>query len=75
MLVVKVEAWKHGDPKQVSPLGVVLIRNDGHVVDGDPDFCFYEITLQGVPRRTGFVKHYRRRGWQVLVRKAIQEVL
>lgn len=78
MLVVKVELWPGGDASQAEPLGLVLIANTGPVGDEDPDHCNYQVQVQDArsTRLTGRrITHWRRRGWKVLVRKAVEAAL
>lgn len=74
MLVVKVEVWPNGDAERAYPLGVMAVRNSGHVKD-TKDLCQYEVEMQekGVARRA-HLTHWRRRGWLHLVRLALESV-
>ncbi len=78
MLVVKFEVWKYGDPEQVIPLGVMLIKNAGFSAGADPDEFVYDVEFRGddyvVAKRTR-LHHWRRRGWKVLVRKAVEAMM
>lgn len=81
MLVVKVELWPLGDAEAAEPLGVVAIMNTGptklaETNPSDSDERNYVVELQprdGYTRRAK-VRHYRRRGWLTLVRRALEEL-
>lgn len=78
MIVCRVELWNHGDPNDVEPLGIVLIANNGPVEGSDADLYGYQVQLQeafNTKRVNRRVTHWRRRGWKVLVRKAMEAVL
>lgn len=78
MIVCKFELWPGGDAERAEPLGLLLVANDGQVENGDPDQFMYNLQFQE-PRSAkvwrGRVKHWRRRGWRVLVRRAVEEML
>ena len=87
MIVVKVELWPGGDAMRSEALGVIAIANKGvpergdvsipHF-PGDQDYHVYQVELQDVRRGTTRgrrIGHWRRRGWRVLVKRAIEEVL
>jgi len=80
VIVVKVETWKYGDPKQVELRSIVCIANKGRVppnadpFNDDPDYFDYEVELQspdGAKRRER-ISHWRRHGWVTLVAKALE---
>jgi hypothetical protein len=75
VIVVKVETWKHGDPKQTYLRGVICIANKGEwdSGDGDPDHCEYRVELQSPDgaKRQATIDHWRRHGWVTLVAKAL----
>jgi len=81
MIVVKVELWPHGDAEKAEPLGVLAIRNTGDHAGGtgvDPDHYYYELSFQDGKATRPFyarIMHYRRRGWKVLVRRAVEELM
>lgn len=73
MLVVKVEMWPHGDPSKAEPLDVLLITNTDKQPEGsDPDLFEYMVTWQSNHHRRARVFHYRRRGWQKLLVRALE---
>lgn len=74
MLVVKVEMWPGGDPAKAEPLDVLLITNTGKQPEGtkDADLFEYKVMWQSNHHKRAGVFHYRRRGWQKLLVRALE---
>lgn len=83
MIVVKVEMWPGGDAEKAEPLGVLMIENTGKLVGSplfdepaEPDHFYYNTEVHDYKRNRRperqRITHYRRRGWQALVRKAVE---
>lgn len=81
MIVVKVELWPYGQALEAEVLGVMCVANTGsyaHDGTGDKDEFYYDVELQKTTGPRSVVQkriiHWRRHGWERLVRKAFEAV-